>query len=261
MKLNLLLLSAAALFNAATADDTPTIDTISEVSLGTAGNYVILAKTGISTVPNSSVTGHIAVSPIKAAAITGFDLIIDTSNQFSTCAQVDNQSRVYAPDYIGSGGGISTPAILTTAVSDMETAYTDAAGRPNTDGLKSNPGGGNIGGMTLVSGVYTFNTDVYISAPVTFSGDANSVFILQTSGSVTQAANINVVLGPNVKAENIFWVVAGEVTVHSGAEMKGVLLVKTATKFNTGSTLVGRILAQTAVTLQQASITEAPART
>jgi hypothetical protein len=91
MKLNLsLLLSAAALFNAVTADDTPTIDTISGVNLGTAGNYAILAKSGISTVPDSSVTGHIAVSPIEAAAITGFDLIIDTSNQFSTSPQVDN---------------------------------------------------------------------------------------------------------------------------------------------------------------------------
>jgi ABC-type Na+ efflux pump permease subunit len=65
-----LLLSSAALFNAATADDTPTIETISGVNLRAAGNYAILAKSGISTVPDSSVTIHIAVSPIEAAAIT-----------------------------------------------------------------------------------------------------------------------------------------------------------------------------------------------
>jgi hypothetical protein len=260
MKLTLLLLSAAVMVNAATAT-TPTNDTISGVNLRTAGNYVILAKTGISTVPDSAITGHIAVSPIVSTAMTGFDLVLDPSNQFSTCAQVDSESRVYAPDYSGSGGGISTPAFLTTAVTDMEIAYTDAAGRPNTDAAKENPGAGDIGGMTLVSGVYTFTTDILISTDVTFSGDANSVFILQTSGAVTQAAGINVVLGPNVKAENIFWVVATEVTVKSGAQMVGVLLVKTAVKFNTGSTLVGRILAQTAVILQKASITEDPART
>ncbi len=70
MKLNLLLLSVPALVNAATAID--------EVLLGSAGNYVILTKTGISTVPTSSITGNIAVSPITVDAITGFDLIMDT---------------------------------------------------------------------------------------------------------------------------------------------------------------------------------------
>jgi hypothetical protein len=259
MKLTLLLLlSAAAVANAATL--TPTNDTISGVNLRTAGHYAILATTGIINVPNSSITGHIAVSPIVSAFIIGFDLDIDSSNQFSTCTQVHNESRVFAPDYIGGRDGISSPAILTTAVSDMETAYTDAMGRPNTDAAKRNVGGGDIGGMTLVSGVYTFPTDIRISNNVTFSGDANSVFILQTTGSVTLEMDINIVLGPNVKAENIFWVVASEVTVDSGAAMKGVLLVKTAVNFNTGSSLVGRILSQTAVTLQKASITEDPSR-
>jgi hypothetical protein len=57
--------------NATTAPDT--------VLLGAAGNYVILAKTGISTVHTSGITGDIAVSPIAAAAITGFDLTMASS--------------------------------------------------------------------------------------------------------------------------------------------------------------------------------------
>jgi hypothetical protein len=71
MKLNLLLLSAVAFVNAATAS----IDT---VELGTAGNYVILTKTGISTVPTSAITVDSAVSPIAATAITGFGLVMDS---------------------------------------------------------------------------------------------------------------------------------------------------------------------------------------
>jgi hypothetical protein len=78
--------------------------------------------------------------------------------------------------------------------------------------------------------------------------------------SVAKSQASRVVLGPKVKAGNIFWVGSSEVTVHSGAEMMGVLLVKTAVNFNTGSTLVSRILSQTAVTLQKASITEDPPR-
>ena len=40
------------------------------VNIGTAGNYAILAETGISTVPDSVITGDIGVSPIVATAIT-----------------------------------------------------------------------------------------------------------------------------------------------------------------------------------------------
>jgi hypothetical protein len=241
MKLNLFLLSAAALVNAATATDT--------VELGTAGNYAILTKTGISTVPQSSVTGDIAVSPITAAAITDFSLVMDVSNHFSTSTQVTG--NVYAPDY-----HTPTPSTLTTAVSDMETAYTDAAGR--TDKAVSNLGGGDIGGLTLVSGLYTFETSINIAADITLDGggDENAVFIIKTTGNVVQAANKNVNLQNGAQAKNIFWAVAGLVEVGAGAHMEGVLLVKTGVTFVTGSSLNGRILAQTACTLQMATIVE-----
>jgi hypothetical protein len=51
-------------------------------------NYAILAKSGISTVPTSVITGNIGVSPIAATAVTGFSLLADSTNQFSTSAQV-----------------------------------------------------------------------------------------------------------------------------------------------------------------------------
>jgi hypothetical protein len=263
MKLNLLLLSAAVtMANAALRGlSTSTYTEYTDVlDLGTAANYVILAKTGISTVPTSAITGHIAVSPIGASAITGFGLIMDTSARFSKSSQVDLTSEVYAADYIGAGGAY-TPAVLTTAVGDMETAYTTANGLPVTDGAKNNYNAGEIGGTTLFSGVYKFTTNILISTPVKFSGTPDSVFIMQTAGSVFQAESIAVELIGGVKPENIFWVVAGEVVVGKGSTMKGVLLVKTAAVFNTGAVLDGRCLAQTAVTLQKAIITEYPART
>jgi hypothetical protein len=239
MKLNLFLLSAAALANAATA--------IATVDLGTAGDYVILAKTGISTVPKSDITGDIAVSPIAAAAITGFDLIMDSLEVFSTASQVTG--KVYASDYASP-----TSVGLTTAVSDMETAYTDAAGRPNTDEEKINLGDGEIGSQTLTPGVYTFDRDVSIALDMTFSGNSTEVFIIQTTGNVLQAANTKVILEGGAKAKNIFWQVAGQVTVGAGASLQGVLLVKTAVTFNTGSSLDGRVLAQTACNLQMTTI-------
>jgi hypothetical protein len=140
----------------------------------------------------------------------------------------------------------------------MEIAYTDAAGRPNTDAARTNLKGGAIGGSTLTPGVYTFDTGIIIGAgQVTFDaeGNADAVFIMQTTGNVWQAAATSVVLAGGALAENIFWQVAGNAKIAAGAHMEGVLLVKTDVLFVTGSSLNGRVLAQTAVNLQMATIT------
>jgi hypothetical protein len=238
MKLNLLLLSTAALVNAASA--------ISEqVLLGTAEEYVILAKTGISTVPSSDITGDIGVSPIAATAITGFGLIMHSEGQFSEASQITG--KAFAADY----GGV-TATKLTTAVSDMETAYAAAAGRAPTT---INLGGGSIGSMVLTTGVYSFDTDISFDSNITFEGGATDVFILQTTGSVLQAEGTKVILANGALAKNIFWQVAGQVQVGAGAHMEGVVLVKTDALFMTGSSLSGRVFAQTACNIQMAVIT------
>ena len=114
------------------------------VNLGAAGNFVILAKTGISTTGATSIIGDLGVSPAAASYLTGFALTLPAANAFSTSALVTG--KVYAPGYADP-----TPANLTTAVLDMQTAYTDAAGRaPGVTEL----GAGNIGGLTLAPGVY-----------------------------------------------------------------------------------------------------------
>jgi hypothetical protein len=244
MKLNLLLLSAAAMVSGATATN---------VELGKAGEYVILAKTGISTVPQSSdITGDIAVSPNKAASITGFDLS-RVDDKYSTSTQLTGMA--YASDYI-----TPTPEDLKTAVLDMEDAYIDAAGRPTTlptpEKSYLNLKAGIIGGSTLTPGVYTFGTDVNIAADIYFDADndPNAIFIIQISGSVLQAAGKKVILQKGAKAENIVWQVAGHVAMDADAHMEGVLLVKTLVSMITGSSLNGRILAQTAVTLDSVKI-------
>jgi hypothetical protein len=114
------------------------------VNLGTAGNYAILAKTGVSTTGSTAVTGDIGLSPAAATYVTGFSLILPAAGAFSTSALITG--KVYAPGYADP-----TPANLTTAVLDMQNAYTDAAGRAST---VTELGAGNIGGLTLVSGVY-----------------------------------------------------------------------------------------------------------
>jgi len=214
------------------------------VRLGTAADFVILAKSGISTVPPSAVVGNIGVSPIAATAITGFSLIADATNVFSTARQVTG--RVYAADYAPP-----TPSNMTTAIGDMERAFTDAAGRaPSVTEL----GAGNLGGMTLAPGVYKWSTGVVIPTDVILNGSATDVWIFQIAQTLTMSSGKRVALTGGALPQNVFWQVSGGVVLGTTAHLKGIVLSKTAIVLATGASIEGRLLAQTAVTLDSSTV-------
>ena len=217
------------------------------VKLGTAGNFAILSKTGISNVPSSRVNGDMGVSPIAHTAITGFSETANSTNTFSTSAQV--VGKIYAADYAAP-----TPTYMTTAIGDMEIAYNDAAGRtlPNFTEL----GAGEIGGLTLVPGLYKWSSNVLISNNLTLSGGPNDVWIFQIAGSLKQANATRITLAGGALAKNIFWQPAGAAAIGTTAHFEGIILSKTLIAVKTGATANGRLLAQTAVTLEQNVVTQ-----
>jgi hypothetical protein len=211
------------------------------VNIGTAGNFAILSKTGISTTGTSHITGDIGVSPAAATYITGFGLTMDVSGAFSTSSLV--VGNVHAADY-----SFPTPTMMTAAVSDMETAYTGAAGRTSPDFTELYAG--DITGKTLTRGLYKWSTAVLVSVGgVTISGTSNDVWIFQIAQNMELADGAVVTLAGGAQASNIFWQVAGQVTLGTTAAMKGIILCKTAIIMRTGAALNGRALAQTAITL------------
>jgi uncharacterized membrane protein SirB2 len=218
------------------------------VNLGTADNFAILAKTGITTTGTTSVVGNIGVSPISSTAITGFGLILDPSGQFSTSTLVTG--KVYAADY-----SVPTPAMMTAAVSDMQAAYTDAAGRTNPS--NTDLGAGNIAGLTLSPGLYKWSTGVTIPTSVTLdcAGNANSVFIFQIAQNLDLGNGAAVTLSGGCQPQNIFWQVAGQATLGTTSNFEGIILSKTQIVIGTGATLNGRALAQTQVTLDASTVT------
>ncbi len=214
------------------------------VNLGTAGNYAILAESGISSVPSCAITGNLGVSPAAASFITGFGLIADSTNVFSTSPQVTG--KVYAADYTPP-----TPSNLTTAVSDMQLAFTDAAGRaPNF----TERGAGNIGGLTLTAGVYKWSTGLLIPTDVTLTGSATDVWIFQVAQDLTMSAATNIVLSGGAVSKNVFWQVSGSTDVGTTAHFEGTILTKTAVALRTGASVDGRLLAQTAVSLESNAV-------
>ncbi|MDO8841455.1 ice-binding family protein [Methanocalculus sp.] len=238
-KLSLIL--SVALICLISAAMIPTVMAASTVDLGTAGDYAILSKSGITTTGTTMVTGDMGVSPIAATAITGFSLIIDPSNTFSTSPLV--VGKIYAANYADP-----TPAKLTTAVSNMETAYADAAGRsPDYTELYS----GNLGGKTLTPGTYKYSTSVTIPTDLTLDaqGNSGSVWIFQIAQNLDIAANKQVILSNGADPNNIFWKVTGTTTLYAGSVFHGNILGASTIALIDGATLNGRALGQKEVIL------------
>ena len=213
------------------------------VNLGTAGDYVILAQSAISNNATSTVIGNLGLSPAATSFATGFGLINETG--YATSSFV--VGKVFASDMADP-----TPTNLTTAVNDMITAYNNAAGRPNPD--FSEMGTGNIGGKTLVPGLYKWTTDVSLPSDVTISGGANDVWIFQISGNLILSSEVKIILNGGAQAKNIFWQVAGQATLGTTSHFEGNILSLTAITLQTGAYMNGRALAQTAVSLDNNTI-------
>lgn len=222
-----------------------TASALAKVDLGGAINYMILAKSAINNSSTSALNGDLGLSPAATSYVTGLDLTDATG--FATSAQVTG--KVYAADMADP-----TPIDLTTAVNNMLTAYTDAAGRPSPD--FSELGTGNIGGKTLASGLYKWTTTVTIPTDVTIAGGSNDVWIFQISGDLTVSAATNIILTGGAQAKNIFWQVAGQATMGTTSHFEGIILSQTGITFQTGASMNGRALAQTAVVLDSNAITK-----
>ncbi len=211
------------------------------VDLGTAETFAILSKSGITDVPTSAIVGDVGTSPITGAAL------------LLTCGEVSG--TIYTVNAAGPLPCYVTDAtFLGSAVLDMGYAYDDAAGRVGPDFTEL--GAGEIGGLTLAPGLYKLVTGLLISTDVTLSGGPNDVWIFQVAGTMNQANATRVTLAGGARPENIFWAVAGAVTLGTTAHFEGVVLAKTMIAANTGASVNGRLLAQTAVTLQMNAVTE-----
>ena len=218
------------------------------VDLGAAADFDILGETAITTTGATYVTGDIGISPAAATFMTGFGLTLDGTGTFSTSALVGG--RIYAANYTAP-----TPANMTTAISNMLTAYNNAAGRPNPDGTELYDG--IIGGQTFTPGLYKWTSDVTIPTDITLSGNASDIWIFQISGDLTIASAKSVLLTGGALASNVFWQVAGSnygATLGTYSTFNGTILSAKQIRIQTGAVLNGRALAQTQVTLDANTI-------
>jgi hypothetical protein len=215
------------------------IQQLQGIDLGLACSFEILSKSGITNVYKSTVTGDIGTSPITGAAIG------------LTCSEV--LGTIYTVNAAGPlPCRVTNASRLTTAVLNMQTAYTNAAGRSNPNFL--NLGAGNIGGKTLTPGLYKWTTALVIPTNITIAGGPNDIWIFQVAGTLDMSSAVNVTLSGGAKAKNIFWQTAGAVTLGTTSHFEGNILSQTGINLQTGASINGRLLAQTAVTLQMNTV-------
>jgi len=179
------------------------------VDLGSTAQFTVLAGAAVTTTGGGLINGNVGASPISGSAI------------HLTQAQVNG--TVYAVDAAGPPGSVIAPALLSTAKGDLTTAINDAAGRPAATAPPFlNPGSGNIGGLTLYPGLYTFSGTASITgSDVTLSGGANDVWIFQVAKDLEEGSSIKVILAGGAQARNIFWQVGTSATIGTFAVFKG----------------------------------------
>lgn len=220
------------------------------VPLGTAGNYTILAMSGVTTTGTSAITGHVA-SASSASNTTGFSETLDASNTFATSAQVTG--RMYASDYAAP-----TPAELTQATAtDATAAFASADGKANSGaGFVDVGTAGNITGLTLVPGVYEWTTGVSVDAggTVTLAGTATDVWVFKISGDITMNPGATVTL-TGALPQNVFWRTSGVAALNTTANLKGIVLSGSSVTMASGATVNGRLIASSAVTLIANTVT------
>ena len=142
---------------------------------------------------------------------------------------------------------------VTTAIGDMGLAFSDAAGRaPDVTEL----GAGSIGGMTLAPGVYQWSTGVLIPTDLTLNGSATAVWIFQIAQNLTVSNAVAVHLTGGALAKNVFWQVAASVDLGTTSHLEGIVLCQTMINLRTGASITGRLMAQTAVTLDTSTVTQ-----
>jgi hypothetical protein len=203
------------------------------VNLLSTAPFVILSGAAITTTGGGTINGDVGASPIAGSAIG------------VNCAQMNG--TIYAVDASGPPCAVVDATLLTAAKNDLTTAYNDAAGRPAGTGPNLNPGAGNIGGMNLAPGLYTFTTTALITgSDVTLTGGPDDVWIFQCAQDLQLGSGIKVILAGGARAKNIFWAVGTSAVLGTFSVFKGTILAEQAVTMNTSSTLEGRAMAFTA---------------
>jgi len=194
--------------------------------LGDAHGYSVLAGTAVVNTGATTVSGDLGVSP--GTSITGF------------------------PPGIVGGNIHAGDASAAAAQTDLAGAYDELASRQADQEVA-----GEVGGLTLTSGVYHATAALAVTGILTLDaeGDPNAVFVFQTDAAFNTAAASRVNLVNGAQAANVFWVVTGAAGTGANSFLPGAILAQGAITLGASTELIGQALSRDAVTMAGSNLT------
>ncbi len=196
------------------------------VGLGKAASFSVLGGSTITNTGNTTMFGDLGLAP--GSSVTGGPVVLGEEH-------IDD-------------------AVANEAKSALTTAATTAANEAS-----SGSAGEELAGQAFLPGVYTASASLLLSSgSVTLNaqGDPNAVFIFQIGSTLTTGSHTSVSLINGAQACNVFWQVGSSATLGTGTHFVGTIMAADSITANTGATIHGRLLAQTAaVTLEDNTIT------
>ncbi len=196
--------------------------------MGTEQSFAVLGGSTVTNTGSSVITGNLGLSP--GTAVTGF------------------------PPGILTGVMHAADAEALQAQNDTTTAYVNLAGQTCTSDLT----GQDLGGKTLVPGVYCFSSSAQLTGALTLDagGDAGAVWVFKTGSTLTTASNSSVLLKNGAQACNVFWQVGSSATLGTGTAFAGNILALASITLTTSASVSGRVAARTgAVTMDSNTVT------
>lgn len=200
------------------------------VPLHTAESFAVLAGSGITNTGTTTIDGDVGASPTGTVTLNGPITLVPPS--------------VYH----------QADAVADQAKTDLVTGYNNAAGQ-----ARDADSGGELGGQTLVAGVYGTDSTLGLTGTVTLDGGGRTdgVWVFQVGSGLTTASSSSVSLTNGAQACNVYWQVGSSATLGTSTAFVGTILANTSITATTGATIEGRLLASGgAVTLDSNTITK-----
>jgi hypothetical protein len=195
--------------------------------LGTAANFRVLAASAITNTGATAIDGNLGLSPNGLTSITGF------------------------PPGTVSGEVDAANATSLQAQADLTTAYNTVTATPTTTDLS----GQDLGGMTLLPGVYNFATSAQLTGHLILNGagNSNAVWMFKIDSTLTTAPASSVTFINGGQADNVYWQVGSSATIDTTTAFIGNILAQASITVNAGASISGRALARTAAVTLSAS--------
>jgi hypothetical protein len=186
------------------------------IDLKSATTFMILATATTTTTGGGYIDGDVGLFPVGSQGIP--------------------EDQINGTIY--NGGPIAAQAQL-----DLNDAFIAASPAQLPGGIDA---GAELGGQTLVAGVYISPSGAYdiTSVDLTLDGGPDDVWVFQMASTLTVGVGRQVILTGGARAKNIFWQVGSSATLGTSSVFKGTIMAYASITMNASSTLDGRALAQ-----------------